>query len=202
MRPLQIGLTGGIGSGKSTVAQALVGLGAALVDTDAIARRLTAPQGAALPAIALAFGSGMVDAHGALDRDRMRTLAFSDSSARRQLEAILHPLIGENARAEAMAAAQAGAAAVVFDVPLLTESVHWRERVDRVLVVDCEETTQVSRVMARNGWSEEAVRRVISQQASRRLRRSIADGVIFNDSLSRQALDEAVLSLWRHWLDG
>jgi dephospho-CoA kinase len=199
MRPLHIGLTGGIGSGKSTVAQTLVELGAALVDTDAIARRLTAPRGVALPAIAQAFGPELVSDQGGLDRDRMRALAFSDPSARRRLEAILHPLIGDTARAEATGAAQAGAAAVVFDVPLLAESAHWRGRVDRVLVVDCEEATQISRVMARNGWAEETVLRVIAQQASRPLRRSIADAVIFNDSLSRQALRDEVLSLWRHW---
>lgn len=199
MRPLHIGLTGGIGSGKSTVAQTLVELGAALVDTDAIARRLTAPRGVALPAIAQAFGPELVSDQGGLDRDRMRALVFSDPSARRRLEAILHPLIGDTARAEATGAAQAGAAAVVFDVPLLAESAHWRGRVDRVLVVDCEEATQISRVMARNGWAEETVLRVIAQQASRPLRRSIADAVIFNDSLSRQALRDEVLSLWRHW---
>ena len=202
MRCLHIGLTGGIGSGKSTVAQTLVELGAALVDTDAIARRLTAPRGAALPAIAQAFGPELVSDQGGLDRDRMRALAFSDPSARRRLEGILHPLIGETARAEAMAAMQAGAAAVVFDVPLLAESTHWRGRVDRVLVVDCEEATQVRRVMARNGWAEETVLRVIAQQASRPLRRSIADAVIFNDNLSRHALQDEVLSLWRHWLAG
>jgi len=200
MRPLHIGLTGGIGSGKSTVAQTLVELGAALVDTDAISRRLTAPHGAALPAIAQAFGSEMVSDQGGLDRDRMRALAFSDPSARRRLEAILHPLIGDTARTEATGATQAGAAAVVFDVPLLAESAHWRGRVDRVLVVDCKETTQISRVMARNGWAEETVLRVIAQQASRPLRRSIADAVIFNDSLSRQALQDEILSVWRHWL--
>ena len=199
MRPLHIGLTGGIGSGKSTVAQTLVELGAALVDTDAIARRLTAPRGVALPAIAQAFGPELVSDQGGLDRDRMRALAFSDPSARRRLEAILHPLIGDTARAEATGAAQAGAAAVVFDVPLLAESAHWRGRVNRVLVVDCEEATQISRVMARNGWAEETVLRVIAQQASRPLRRSIADAVIFNDSLSRQALRDEILSLWRHW---
>ena len=199
MRPLHIGLTGGIGSGKSTVAQTLVELGAALVDTDAIARRLTAPRGVALPAIAQAFGPELVSDQGGLDRDRMRALAFGDPSARRRLEAILHPLIGDTARVEATGAAQAGAAAVVFDVPLLAESAHWRGRVDRVLVVDCEEATQISRVMARNGWAEETVLRVIAQQASRPLRRSIADAVIFNDSLSRQALQDEVLSLWRHW---
>jgi dephospho-CoA kinase len=153
----------------------------------------------ALPAIAQAFGPELVSDQGGLDRDRMRALAFSDPSARRRLEAILHPLIGDTARAEATGAAQAGAAAVVFDVPLLAESAHWRGRVDRVLVVDCEEATQISRVMARNGWAEETVLRVIAQQASRPLRRSIADAVIFNDSLSRQALRDEVLSLWRHW---
>jgi dephospho-CoA kinase len=199
MHPLHIGLTGGIGSGKSTVARWLVAQGAALVDTDAIARALTAPHGAALSAIAQTFGPDMVGTDGALDRDRMRALVFGELAARRQLEAILHPLIGEQARAEAAQAAQVGALAVVFDVPLLAESKHWRSRVDRVLVVDCEETTQVSRVMTRSGWTEDTVRRVIAQQASRSLRRSIADAVIYNDALSMQTLQIQVNSLWRHW---
>ena len=203
MPPLHIGLTGGIGSGKSTVAQWLVAQGAALVDTDAIARALTAPHGAALPAIAQTFGPDMVGLDGALDRDRMRALAFGDPAARRRLESILHPLIGDQARAEAAQASHAGAPAVVFDVPLLAESNHWRSRVDRVLVVDCEEATQVSRVMTRSGWTEETVRRVIAQQASRALRRSIADAVIYNDgSLPLQALQGQVFSLWRHWVSG
>jgi dephospho-CoA kinase len=198
MHPLHIGLTGGIGSGKSTVARWLVAQGAALVDTDAIARALTAPHGAALSAIAQTFGPDMVGTDGALDRDRMRALVFGEPAARRQLEAILHPLIGEQARAEATQAAQSGACAVVFDVPLLAESKHWRSRVDRVLVVDCEET-QVSRVMARSGWTEDTVRRVIAQQASRSLRWSIADAVIYNDALSMQTLQIQVNSLWSHW---
>jgi dephospho-CoA kinase len=202
MHPLHIGLTGGIGSGKSTVARWLVAQGAALVDTDAIARALTAPHGAALSAIAQTFGPDMVGTDGALDRDRMRTLVFGEPAARRQLEAILHPLIGEQARAEATQAAQSGARAVVFDVPLLAESKHWRSRVDRVLVVDCEETTQISRVMTRNGWREDAVRRVITQQASRPLRRSIADAVIYNDALPMQTLQIQVFGLWRHWVRG
>ena len=158
------------------------------------------PHGAALPAIAQVFGNEMVSDQAGLDRNRMRALAFGDPSARRRLEGILHPLIGETARAEATAATQAGAAAVVFDVPLLAESAHWRDRVDRVLVVDCEESTQISRVMARNGWAEETVLRVIAQQAPRPLRRSIADAVIFNDTLSQQALQDEVRSLWSHWL--
>lgn len=202
MRPLHIGLTGGIGSGKSTVARWLVAQGAALVDTDAIARELTAPQGAALAAITQTFGPGMVGQDGALDRERMRALVFGDPAARRRLEAILHPLIGEQARAEAAQAARAGALAVVFDVPLLAESKHWRSQVDRVLVVDCEETTQISRVMTRNGWREDAVRRVITQQASRPLRRSIADAVIYNDALPMQTLQIQVFGLWRHWVRG
>jgi len=202
MRPLHIGLTGGIGSGKSTVARWLVAQGAALVDTDAIARELTAPQGAALAAITQTFGPGMVGQDGALDRERMRALVFREPAARRRLEAILHPLIGEQARAEAAQAARAGALAVVFDVPLLAESKHWRSQVDRVLVVDCEETTQISRVMTRNGWREDAVRRVITQQASRPLRRSIADAVIYNDALPMQTLQIQVFGLWRHWVRG
>ena len=202
MRPLHIGLTGGIGSGKSTVAQLLVQCGAALVDTDAIARSLTAAHGAALPAIAQAFGAEMVSAQGGLDRDRMRALAFSDPSARQGLEAILHPLIGEQARSQAALATQAGAAAVVFDVPLLAESGNWRARVDRVLVVDCALATQIHRVMLRNGWAEDTVRRVIAQQSSRERRRSLADAVIFNDSISRELLNAQVRSLWKHWVAG
>ena len=202
MRPLHIGLTGGIGSGKSTVAQLLVQFGAALVDTDAIARSLTAAHGAALPAIAHAFGAEMISAQDGLDRDRMRALAFSDASARQGLEAILHPLIGEQARSQAALATQAGAPAVVFDVPLLAESGHWRTRVDWVLVVDCTLATQVHRVMLRNGWAEDTVRRVIAQQSSRERRRSLADAVIFNDSISRELLNAQVRSLWKHWVAG
>jgi dephospho-CoA kinase len=202
VRPLHIGLTGGIGSGKSTVAQLLVQFGAALVDTDAIARSLTAAHGAALPAIAHAFGAEMISAQDGLDRDRMRALAFSDASARQGLEAILHPLIGEQARSQAALATQAGAPAVVFDVPLLAESGHWRTRVDWVLVVDCTLATQVHRVMLRNGWAEDTVRRVIAQQSSRERRRSLADAVIFNDSISRELLNAQVRSLWKHWVAG
>lgn len=200
LRPLHIGLTGGIGSGKSTVSGLLVAQGAALVDTDAIAKALTAPAGAAMPAIGKAFGAQMVGSDGALDRDRMRALAFTDPLARKRLEAIIHPLIGEQARQAAGAAERSGAPAVVFDVPLLTESAHWRARVDRVLVVDCTPDTQIQRVMARSGWPKETVLRVIQQQAPRECRRAIADAVIFNEALSMAALEEAVRSLWQHWL--
>lgn len=197
MRLTRIGLTGGIGSGKSTVAAWFAQAGAVIVDTDAIARALTAPGGAALPALADVFGASILDAQGALDRERMRALAFSDPQARVRLEGVLHPMIGQEARAQAD---RAGERPVVFDVPLLAESAHWRARVQRVVVVDCEESTQVARVMARSGWSREAVERVIAQQASRARRRAIADAVIFNEGLSRDALGEQVLALWMRWL--
>lgn len=199
MRPLHIGLTGGIGSGKSTVASALVECGAVLVDTDAISRRLTAPQGRALPEIAMAFGAEMIGPDGALARERMRALVFAQPSAKARLEAILHPLIGQQARQEASLAAAAQARAVLFDVPLLAESAHWRSRVDRVLVVDCTQDTQVQRVVARSAWTPDMVRRVIGQQASREQRRSIADAILFNEGLTLQALQAQVRSLWSHW---
>jgi dephospho-CoA kinase len=192
----RIGLTGGIGSGKSTVARALVDCGAALVDTDAIARSLTLPGGAAIGALGQALGPAFISADGALDRDRMRALAFADPDAKRRLESILHPLIGTEARRQAAAAGDRG---VVFDVPLLAESSHWRDRVQRVLVVDCDEDSQVRRVMQRSGWSEDAVRRVIGQQAPRDRRRAIADAVIHNDGISLAQLVAEVRALWGLW---
>jgi dephospho-CoA kinase len=130
----------------------------------------------------------------------MRALAFAEPSAKQRLEAILHPLIGEHARRAADEAASSGARAVVFDVPLLAESAHWRARVDRVLVVDCTPGTQIQRVMTRSGWPHETVQRVIEQQALRERRRALADAVIFNEALSLGALQEEVRSLWQHWL--
>jgi dephospho-CoA kinase len=193
----RIGLTGGIGSGKSTVARRFAALGALVVDTDALARALTAPGGAALPAIAAAFGDAMIGPDGAMDRARMRALAFGQPAERQRLEAILHPMIGEATRAQA-SRASAGQA-VVFDVPLLTESGTWRARVDRVVVVDCAEATQVARVVERSGWTAEAVERVIAQQASRAQRRAIADAVIVNEALSLARLDAEVDALWAAW---
>jgi len=192
----RIGLTGGIGSGKSTVAALLVAEGAVLVDTDAIARRIAEPGGIAMPAIEAAFGRTAIAPDGGLDRAGMRQLVFADSSARKRLESILHPLIG--AETERLAAA-AGQAPVVFDVPLLVESGRWRANVDRVLVVDATEETQLRRVMARSGWAADAVRAVIAQQAPRRLRRAAADAVIFNESLSLEELGREVRSLWKLW---
>lgn len=194
----RIGLTGGIGSGKSTVAAVWAAKGARLVDTDAIARALTEAGGAAMPAVRSEFGEQLVDAGGALDRQRMRELAFNDPSAKRRLEAILHPLIG----AEAMAQASRSASrVVVFDVPLMVESSHWRSRCDRILVVDCSEQTQIERVMQRAGWQAEQVRRVIAQQAPRRVRRAIADAVIHNDGQTLATLQAAVHTLWALWVE-
>jgi dephospho-CoA kinase len=192
-----IGLTGGIGSGKSTVAMALVGCGAFLVDTDAIARALTAPGGAAIQALAATFGPDILAADGALDRERMRHIAFGDHAAKARLEAVLHPMIG--AEAARQAAAAAPGQLVVFDVPLLAESRHWRARVARILVVDCDEATQRQRVLQRPGWSEEAASRVIAQQASRAQRRAIADAVIFNQDITLNALKKQVSTLWVLW---
>jgi dephospho-CoA kinase len=200
MQPVRIGLTGGIGSGKSTVAQRWVALGAALIDTDAIARQLTGPNGAAMAALVEAFGPGIVGADGALSREMMRTLAFTDPAAKARLEAVLHPLIGSEARAQADAASASGHPALVFDVPLLAESLHWRERVARVLVVDCDEATQLARIVQRAGWDEGAARRVIAHQASRARRRQIADAVIFNDGIGLDQLNSEVQSLWSRWV--
>ncbi|MFZ2989101.1 dephospho-CoA kinase [Ideonella sp.] len=186
----RIGLTGGIGSGKSTVAALLADRGCWIVDTDAISRALTAPGGAALPAIATAFGTHMLASNGALDRIKMRALAFSDPGAKLRLEAILHPLIGEATAAQA--ALTPPGQAVVFDVPLLTESKAWRDRVDAILVVDCSEATQMARVQQRSGWTEAEVRRVLDAQASRSTRRAIADAIIHNDGISLAALTSAV----------
>jgi dephospho-CoA kinase len=191
-----IGLTGGIGSGKSTVASLLVAHGATLVDTDAIAHSLTTPGGPAMPALRQRFGDDVADASGALDRARMRSLVFSDPDAKRALEAILHPMIGAEAQAQAAAAA---GGVVVFDVPLLNATSHWRQGCDRILVVDCSTETQVQRVMARSGWAEAEVRRVIGLQLGRAQRRALADAVVHNDGLSPAKLAAVVDRLWMGW---
>ena len=173
-----VGLTGGIGCGKSTVAELFAGLGATIVDTDAIAHSLTAPQGAAMPAILAEFGPDFATQEGALDRARMRSLVFSDAGARGRLEAILHPRIRD---ATAAAAAIASGPYVIFAVPLLIESGTWRERVSRVLAVDCSEDTQVARVMQRSGLSADQVRAIMATQVTRAQRLAAADDVIDND---------------------
>ena len=194
----QIGLTGGIGSGKSTVAALLVAHGASLVDTDAIAHALTAPGGAAMPALRQRFGDAVAGPDGALDRAQMRSLVFADPAAKLALEAVLHPMIGAEAQRQAGLAADQGSV-VVFDVPLLTESSAWRSRCQRILVIDCPTQTQVQRVIVRSGWAADQVERVIAQQASRESRRAIADAVIFNDGLSLHDLTGEVDALWAAW---
>ena len=177
-RPLVVGLTGGIGSGKSYAAELFRARGAAIVDTDVIARELTAPGGAAMTAIRAAFGGTVIDAQGALDRAAMRELAFADPAQRKGLEAILHPLI----RAESAArVAAAEAPYILLVVPLLVESGTYRDRVARVLVVDCREQTQVDRVVARSGLTPQAVRAIMAAQATRAERLAAADDVIDND---------------------
>ena len=194
--PLRIGLTGGIGSGKSTVAAVFARRGATVIDTDTIARRLTAAGGTAMPALGRVFGDSIVGPDGALDRGAMRAMAFSDPAVKQRLEAVLHPLIGAEANRQA---AMATSPVLVFDVPLLAESKHWRERVDRVLVVDCGPATQIERVAQRPGWTRDAAERVIAGQASRATRRAIADAVIVNDGIGLEALAAAVESIWHLW---
>lgn len=183
---MRIGLTGGIGSGKSTVAALLLRHGAALVDTDAIARRLAAPGGAAIDAIRLAFGDGALDAAGGLDRARMRERVFAEPGARQRLEAILHPLIGAESEREAAAAS---GRTIVFDVPLLVESGRWRRQVERVWVVDCRTETQLERVLQRPGWSRDAALGAIASQATRATRRAAADAVLYNDGITLAELE-------------
>ncbi|TFW09475.1 dephospho-CoA kinase [Oxalobacteraceae bacterium OM1] len=173
-----VGLTGGIGSGKSTVADLFAERGASLIDTDRIAHALTQPGGAAIPAIHAEFGAAFLTPDGAMDRARMRAHVFSEPTAKARLEAILHPMI----RAETeRAATEADGAYPIFVVPLLVESGGWRQRVARVLVVDCSEATQVRRVMARNGLSEEQVRAIMAAQVTRAERLAAADDVIRNE---------------------
>lgn len=188
----RIGLTGGIGSGKSTVLQMLAARGAATADADAIARRVTAPGGAAMPGIRERFGPGFIAADGSLDRVRMREHAFADPAARADLEALVHPWVGQALREEEARARAQGRACLVYDIPLLVESGRWRADLDRVVVVDCSPETQVARVMARNALSEAQVRAILAAQAPRALRLAAADLVICNDGLSLAALEEEV----------
>lgn len=174
-----VGLTGGIGCGKSTVADLFAARGASLVDTDVLAHQLTAPGGAAMPALVAEFGAPFATADGALDRTRMRDLVFADPGARARLEAILHPMIRT---ATASAALAATGPYTIFVVPLLVESGTWRARVQRILAIDCQETTQIARVMARNGLPEEQVKSIMAAQASRQQRLAAADDVIDNDA--------------------
>jgi dephospho-CoA kinase len=176
-RPYVVGLTGGIGSGKSAAADEFARLGATLVDTDLIAHRLTRPGGAAVAAIQRLFGDGFVLPSGAMDRKRMRERVFADTAARKSLEGVLHPMIRDESERQIAAA---GGPYVVHVVPLLVESGHYRRRVDRILVVDCPEATQLARVRARSGLSADEAQDIVRSQASRAERLAAADDVIDN----------------------
>ena len=191
----RLGLTGGIGSGKSTVGQMLAALGATLLDADQIARAVTGPGGAAMAAIAQAFGTELVDATGALDRDRMRTLVFAQPAARQQLEAIVHPLVAQHTEAQAQSATASGQHLLVFDIPLLVETGQRLPEMHAVLVVDCREQTQIDRVMARNALPLSIIENILAAQATRRARRAAADAVLYNDGLSLQDLQAQVAGL-------
>lgn len=202
--PLRLGLTGGIGSGKSTVAAMLARRGAAVIDADAISRETTAPGGAAIEALRAAFGPQAITAEGALDRARMRQQAFADPSARQRLEAIVHPLVQAQTATRTAAAIAEGAHCIVYDVPLLVESSlaqradgrrTWREQLDRILVVDCDPATQIARVMARSGLTRAEVETIIAQQASRHQRLQAADHVICNEGLGLTELETQLTDL-------
>ena len=179
-RASRIGLTGGIGSGKSTFGALLQKRGAALVDSDQIARQVTGPGGAAIAAIAHRFGPEFVDDTGALDRGRMRELAYSAPDARTALEAIVHPLVSLHSTQQAQAAEDAGTRVIVFDVPLLVESGRWVQRLDAVIVIDCPPAVQIQRVMSRSGLSQSTVEAILAAQSPRNIRRASADIVVHN----------------------
>lgn len=195
----RLGLTGGIGSGKSTVAGLLGRLGARVIDADAISRQTTAPAGAAILAIRQTFGPEFITPDGALDRERMRHLAFSEPSARQRLEQIIHPLVTQETTRQAQAAIQAGVRCLVFDIPLLVESGRWRANLDQVLVLDCTPETQITRVMQRSGLSRADVEKILAQQADRHLRLRAADHVICNDQLSLSELGDKIGLLARRF---
>lgn len=192
----RLGITGGIGSGKSTAAALMRERGADVIDADALARQCTEVGGRAIPAIRERFGAEMVTAEGAMDRQRMRDLVFRDPTAKQTLEAIVHPLVGI-AIQEATAASRSSC--LVFDIPLLVESPRWRPQLDRVVVVDCTEATQKRRVQARNGLAPDMIERIIAQQASRLQRLRAADLVIYNDSDDLEALKAEVGQMVRRF---
>jgi dephospho-CoA kinase len=193
----KLGLTGGIGSGKTHVANLLASWGASVIDTDLIAHQITAPGGGAIEAIRGAFGSGLIDATGALDRTKMRELVFADARRRLELEGILHPRIAEEVLRQAH---EATGLYAVFVVPLLIESGRWRDRIDRLCVVDCEEDTQIDRVQARSAIPIETIRRIMAAQVSRTERLAAADDIITNMAITSLAdLEKQVLVLHKAW---
>ncbi len=195
--PYCVGLTGGIGSGKSSAARIFSESGAGVVDVDDISHALTRPGGAAIVPIRSAFGAEAITPEGSLDRTRMRALVFADASAKDKLEAILHPLIGLEARAEVARAAQPY---VMLVVPLLLERDAYRDLIQRVAVVDCPEAVQIERTMRRSALSEDAVRAIMAAQLSRAQRLAKADDVLYNDGDETQ-LRQQVAALHVRYLE-
>jgi dephospho-CoA kinase len=200
MMQFKVGLTGGIGSGKSTVTRMLASYGITIVDADKISRASTASGGAAIEAISMVFGEAMIDETGALDRANMRELVFREADARKRLEAIVHPIVQEQMRLQAE---QASSPYVVYDIPLLIESVgRYRSQFKRICVVDCDEETQISRVQSRNQLAVEEIRRIIASQASRELRLEHADDVIVNGAgVDLVELQQQVRTMHEFWLE-
>ena len=198
----RIGLTGGIGSGKSTVAAMLRDLGAAIVDADAIARSVADAGGAALPALHTRYGAALVSLDSGLNRAAMRDLVFQNPTARQELEAVLRPFILQGiADAAQVASADEQVQAIVFDIPLLVENLpQWRPLLDCVIVVDCSTETQIKRVLARSsssGWTRTQVEGVIAAQATRAARVAAADFVIENENIDLNQLQERTISVWQ-----
>ncbi len=194
-----IGLTGGIGSGKTVVSDLLGKLGAGVIDADLISHQITAPSGKAIPLIAKAFGSEFIDPQGALNRAKMRTLVFEDPNARQVLEQITHPLIQEEVAKQAFELAKSGAPYLVFVVPLLIESGSWLKLIDYLVVVDCPEETQIERVMHRNNMTRSDVENILKAQTSRNARLAAAHAVIENQ-VSLDELKPVVLKLHQQLL--
>jgi dephospho-CoA kinase len=192
-----VGLTGGIGSGKSAAAAEFERLGASVVDTDAIAHELTRPGGKAIPEVERLFGAEVIGGSGAMDRSKMRSRIFADPAAKKALEALLHPMIRDESRRRIAAAP---GPYVVHVVPLLIESPDYRSRVDRVLVIDTPEELQLERVRARSGLSEAEVRAIVAAQATRAERLAAADDVIENRG-TIDALRKQVASFHRKYLE-
>ena len=194
-----IGLTGGIGSGKTAVSNLLGELGAGVIDTDLISHQITAPGGKAIPLIAKEFGDDFIDSQGALDRVKMRTLVFADPNARQALENITHPLIQQETAKQAFGLAKSGVPYLVFVVPLLIESGSWVKLIDYLIVVDCPEETQIQRVMHRSNMTRLDVENILKAQTSRNVRLAAANTVLENQG-SLDELKSEVLSLHQQLL--
>ena len=189
---IQVGLTGGIGCGKSTVALTWAAMGASVIDADELSRKSTSAGGAAISAIRRQFGTRAIDSNGAMDRAFMREHILSKPNAKLQLEAIVHPIVADGISRALALARSVDTKVVVLDIPLLVESPNWRSQLDFVMVVDCSQETQIARVSKRSGWTQEQIQKVISLQASRQRRLGAADIVIYNEDINLTRLETTV----------